>query len=354
MHTIPLRTLGSSVPDRPGNAVKVTELGFGAGPLGDPSTSTPDSQADEALSEAWELGVRYFDTAPWYGHTKSEHRVGRFLRTRNRDDFVLSTKVGRIYTRPDDPDRWTETEHGKRWRGGYPFVPRFDYSGSGIRRSYEDSLQRLGLNRADFLVIHDLDPRHQRGAAGVSRALEQLSHHGGFKELASMRQRGEISAIGVGINHVGMIPTFVERFDVDYFLIAMPYTLLCQAALEGELQLCEQRDIKVIVGSVFASGILATTAEPDAHYGYQPASPEIVDKVAQLRVLCGKHGVTLGAAAIQFVLAHPKVVAAIPGAEEAAQVRQNIADYQASIPSQFWNDLSASGLLHPDAPVPDR
>lgn len=333
--------------------ISVTELGYGAGPLGDPLTVTPDAQAEATLQAAWDQGIRYFDTAPWYGHTKSEHRVGRFLRNKYRDDFVLSTKVGRIYSRPDNPASWAETEHGQRWKGGLPFIPHFDYSGNGLRRSYEDSLQRLGVNRADFLVIHDLDRRHQRSEAGVSRALEQLSDHGGFKELAALRSRGEISAIGAGVNHVGMIPRFIERFDIDYFLIAMPYTLLSQEALEGELQLCIERNIKVVIGSVFASGILATAAAADAQYGYQPANAETKDKVARIRTICDEHEVSLGAAAIQFVLAHPAVVAAIPGAEAPAQVQQNTADYHGKIPAQLWRDLRKAELVHPAAPLPE-
>ena len=129
--------------------LEVTEVGYGGVPLGDPATEMSDRQAFDTLEAAWDAGMRFFDTAPWYGHTKSEHRSGQFLRTRDRETFVLSTKVGRLYSRPSDPARWRQTEHGKRWAGGLPFIPRFDYSGSGVLRSYEDSLQRLGLNRVD-------------------------------------------------------------------------------------------------------------------------------------------------------------------------------------------------------------
>lgn len=167
-------------------------MAFGAGFLGDPAGPSSEVQAQATLQRAWDVGIRYFDTAPWYGHTKSEHRVGYFLRDKPRDAFVLSTKVGRLYSRPRDLTMFESTEHGRRWRGGLPFVPRFDYSANGIRRSYEDSLQRLGLNRVDFLVIHDLGPRHQRGDAGVERGLEQLDAGGGYQELATLRARGKI------------------------------------------------------------------------------------------------------------------------------------------------------------------
>ena len=163
MNSISQQSIGPS-------GTRVTELGFGCGTLGDPDEITSDEQAQAALAAGWQAGIRYFDTAPWYGNTKSEHRVGQFLRTRPRDEFVLSTKVGRLYSRPSDPARFDQSEFAARWAGGLPFVLRFDYSAAGIRRAYEDSLQRLGLNRVDFLVIHDLDPRHQKGEDGVHRA----------------------------------------------------------------------------------------------------------------------------------------------------------------------------------------
>lgn len=331
---------------------RVTELGLGAGPLGDPLEATPDSQAQLTLATAWDAGVRYFDTAPWYGNTLSEHRLGQFLRTRAREELVVSTKVGRVYSRPADPSRYHTTEHGTRWQGGLPFVPRFDFSGSGIRRSYEDSLQRLGLNRVDFLVIHDLDQRHQRGEAGVSRAIEQLDAGGGFQELDAMRLRGEIRAIGAGVNHTGMIPRLLERFAIDYFLIAMPYTLLEQDALDGELQMCAERGVQVVIGSVFASGILATGTRAGAQYGYQPAAAGILRKVAQLESVCAAHSVSLTAAAMAFPLAHPAVAAIIPGAESAQQVEQNVAAYHSEIPREFWQQIRRQGLVRADAPLP--
>lgn len=281
----------------------VTRFAFGAGFLGDPDIVTTDQTAHATLQAAWDAGVRYFDTAPWYGHTKSEHRVGQFLRNLPRSEFVLSTKVGRLYGRPQDPATFRQTEHGARWLGGYPFVPRFDYSRNGICRSYEDSLQRLALNRVDFLVIHDLDARHQKGEDGVSRGLEQLDAGGGYAELRALRDRGEIKAIGAGINHVGMIPRFLERFDLDYFLVAMPYTLADQPALDGEFQLCAERGVKVVIGAVFASGILATGVTDTATYGYQPAGEDVVHKVSAIETVCARHGVALPAAALQFPLA---------------------------------------------------
>ena len=332
----------------------ITQLGFGGGTLGDPDEITSDEQAQQTLATAWNAGVRYFDTAPWYGNTKSEHRLGQFLRNQPRDQFILSTKVGRVYSRPADPKRFHETEYAARWKGGLPFVLHFDYTANGIRRSYEDSLQRLGLNQVNFLVIHDLDPRHQKNEDGVKRGLEQLDAGGGYAELDSLRARGEIQAIGAGINHTGMIPRFLERFDIDYFLIAMPYTLLDQETLEGELQLCFERGVKIIIGAVFASGILATGATSSAQYRYQPAPTEIRNKVNQLQAVCDRHDINLSAAALQFPLAHPAVAAVIPGANSPQQVEQNLSAFKTTIPAAFWSDLRNEELLHSAAPVPTK
>jgi D-threo-aldose 1-dehydrogenase len=332
--------------------LSVTQLGFGGGTLGDPDEITSDQQAHATLAAAYDAGVRYFDTAPWYGNTKSEHRVGQFLRGKPREEFVLSTKVGRLYSRPQDPARFAETEFAARWKGGLPFVLRFDYTREGIARSYADSLQRLGLNRVDCLVIHDVDPRHQKNEDGVARALAQLDAGGGYAELDAMRARGEIAAIGAGVNHTGMIPRFLERFDLDYFLIAMPYTLLDQEALDGELAMCEARGVKVVIGAVFASGILATGANDHAQYRYQAATAEVLQRVARIQAVCDAHDVPLGAAALQFPLAHPCVSSVIPGANSPAQVADNLSGFAREIPAAFWRSLREQALVHPDAPLP--
>lgn len=333
-------------------SVEVTQFGFGGGTLGDPDEITTDRQAADTLEAAWSAGVRYFDTAPWYGNTKSEHRIGAFLRDKPRDDYVLSTKVGRVYSRPDDPTRFGDTEFARRWKGGLPFILRFDYSASGIRRSYEDSLQRLGINRLDCLVIHDLDPRHQKNEAGVQRSLAELEHGGGYAELRSMRMRGEIGAIGAGINHTGMIPRFLEKFDLDFVLMAMPYTLLDQEALNDELLLCEQRGVKVVVGAVFASGILASGPTPGAQYRYQAAADSVIEKVTRIQALCDTHQISLKAAALQFPLAHPQVVSVIPGANSPEQVRANLAAFSEDIPAEFWQALQSRKLIDERAPLP--
>jgi len=330
----------------------VTQLGFGGGTLGDPDEVTDNAQSQATLATAFEAGVGYFDTAPWYGNTKSEHRVGQFLRARPRDRYTLGTKVGRVYFRPDDPGAFSSSRWAKRWRGGLSFDLRFDYTSAGISRSYEDSLQRLGINTVDALTIHDLDFKHQKNEEGVRRGFEQLDAGGGFATLKALKERGEIQAIGAGVNHVGMIPRFLEHFDIDYFLVAMPYTLLDQGALDSELPLCQERGVSIIVGAVFASGILATGATTGSVYGYLPADGPTMDRVRRMEAVCQRHGVPLAAAALQFPLAHPQVVSVIPGANSPQQVLQNLSNARQPIPAELWAELKQQGCLRADVPTP--
>jgi len=327
---------------------EVSQLGFGGATMGDARETVPEAQAEATIEAAIESGIRYFDTSPWYGNGKSELRFGRVLRTKPRDSFVISTKVGRVHSRPPNADTYVHP----RWLGGLPFVPRFDYTHDAVLKSYEMSLARLGLNTVDALLIHDLDPRHQQTEDGVRRGLDQLDAGRGYRALADLKSQGEIKAIGAGVNHVGMIPRFLERFDIDFFLVAMPYTLLEQEALDGELQLCEQHGVSVVIGAPFASGILARGPVPGALYRYQPAEPEVIDKTRRIAAVCARHQVSLAAVALQFVFGHPNVVSVIPGPIRAAEVTENVASMRASVPEQLWADLKAQGLVRQDAPVP--
>lgn len=329
-------------------SMQVTRLGFGAGTLGDPWEETSDHQAELTVEAAFAAGVYHFDTSPWYGNGKSEHRTGRILRTKPRDAFVLSTKIGRVYKRPSDP----ETFHQTRWKGGFQFDLDFDYTREGVQRSYEQSLMRMGLTSVDALLIHDLDPRHQKSEEGVLQALGQLSDGGGYQELADMKARGEISAIGAGINHAGMIPRFLERFDIDFFLVAMPYTLTDQENLDDELPLCVERGVSVVIGAPFASGILATGAVEGAQYLYKPATPEILKRVARMEAICASHGVPLPAAALQFPLGHPAVASVIPGPNSPEQFRQINQWMRIEIPIDLWAELKAEKLIATHAPTP--
>jgi D-threo-aldose 1-dehydrogenase len=327
---------------------EVTQLGMGGASLGDARDSIPEAQAAATLEAAHVAGIEYFDTSPWYGNGKSEHRFGHVLRTKPRDSFVISTKVGRLHLRPANPD----TYQHPRWLGGLPFEPRFDYTYDAVLKSYEMSLARLGLNRIDALLIHDLDPRHQLNEEGVRRGLDQLDKGRGYQALADLKSRGEIKAIGAGVNHVGMIPRFLERFAIDFFLIAMPYTLLEQEALDGELQLCEKFGVSVVIGAPFASGILARGPVPGALYRYTPAEPEIIAKAQRIAAVCARHDVPLAAAALQFPFGHPSVVSVIPGPIATEEVRKNLAWMRREIPGVLWTDLKKEGLIRQDAPVP--
>lgn len=328
--------------------VRVTCLGFGGGALGDLWEVTPEAQADATVAAAWEGGIRYFDTAPFYGHTKSEHRVGRNLRVHPRDEFVVSSKVGRVYFHPGPSKAY---EPGI-WAAGLPFNFRVDYTRDGVLRSYEDSLMRLGLNRVDALLIHDLDFTFHRTEAAVQDRLRELDEGGGFAALRDLRDQGEIGVVGAGINEVGMIPRFLERFDLDLFIVALPYTLLDQPALDRELPLCVERGVSVVIGAPFASGILAGGPDSGATYAYAPAPPEVLERTRRIQAVCARHGVPLGTAALQFPLAHPAVAAVIPGPNAPEQARQNLEWVRARIPADLWSELKADGLLRPDAPTP--
>jgi D-threo-aldose 1-dehydrogenase len=302
---------------------------------------------DEALgavAAAYDAGLRYFDTAPLYGHGLSERRMGEGLRRRPRETFVLSTKVGRRLE-PRAPD----AVRGGAYVELPPYQPVFDYSGDGVRRSVEESLARLGLARVDVLYIHDVD-RWTHGDDQPRRYREALV--GAYPALDRLRREGRVRAIGVGVNEWEVCEAWARDADVDLFLLAGRYTLLEQGALETFLPLCERRGIGVVIGGPFNSGILATGPEPGATYDYRPAPAKILERVDRLARVCRAHGVPLAAAALQFPLAHPAVASVIPGARSAAEVTRNLALLAHRIPAGLWPDLKAEGLLRPDAPTP--
>jgi D-threo-aldose 1-dehydrogenase len=328
--------------------LRVTRLGFGGATLGDMRETSDEGRAAATVESAWAAGIGFFDTSPWYGLGKSEHRFGHVLRTKPRDSFVLSTKVGRVLVRPIDPAGFQP----ERWVGGLPFELRFDYTRDRVLRSYEDSLTRLGMNRIDALLIHDLDFNHFETEEGVQARFRELEAGGGYVALLELKQRGEIRAIGAGINHIGMVPRFLDRFELDLFLIAMPYTLLNQEAMEAELPLCAQRGVSVVIGAPFASGILARGPEDDPTYNYRPAEAPILERTRAIAEVCRRHRVPLGAAALQFPFGHPSVAAVIPGPNTPDQVRANLAWMRVDIPAELWAELKAEGLIRADAPTP--
>ncbi|MCU1491830.1 MAG: pld1 2 [Acidimicrobiaceae bacterium] len=327
----------------------VTELGFGAGPLGGfAGRPVDEASAETTLGAAWDAGIRYFDTSPWYGLGMSEHRVGQFLRGKPRDAFVISTKVGRVLHRPGPGKASTATF----WTSALPFDAHFDYRHDAILRSYEDSLQRLGLSRVDILFVHDLEPEAHGGDEGFDRRVEELEAGGGFAALEALRTAGEIGAIGAGVNDATAALALVRRFDLDAVLIAGRYTLLEQGALEALLPVCEERKIGVVIGSVFNSGILAGGGAETSTYEGEPAPEEIAERVGQLQHVCSRHGVALGSAALRFPLAHPAVCSVIPGAARPSEVTENARRLHWSIPPALWEELRSSGLIAREAPIP--
>ncbi len=340
---IPTRRLGRT-------AVTVTELGLGTAPLGDLFDVIEEDEARALLAAAWDGGVRYFDTSPWYGKGQSEHRVGRALYRKPRDQYTISSKVGRVLRRPLRPGPYQRRDE---WQGGLEFDPVFDYSYDGVMRSFEDSLQRLGINRIDVLLIHDLDTWHFKTEARVGPYMNQL-YTGGWRALEELRDQGVIGGIGAGFNTMGTIPRYLDLFDMDFFLIAMRYTLLEQDVLESEFPRCVERNVGIVIGGTYNSGILATGAVAGAMYNYEPAKPDILAKVARIEAVCQRHKVPLAAAALQFPLGHPIVASVIPGAIATKQVEQNLAAFNHPIPADLWAELKHEQLIRGDAPVPKR
>jgi D-threo-aldose 1-dehydrogenase len=327
--------------------VSLTELGFGGGGLGELFVEVSDVQAEETQLASWDGGVRFFDTAPYYGGGLSEHRVGRFLRTRERAEFVVSTKVGRLLRAPKDPANWRGDGF---WIGGLPFDQVFDYSFDGIMRSYEDSLQRLGLNRIDMLVLHDLDEQHH-GASEFGRHWQTL-RNSGWRAVEQLRGSGEVGAIGVGINSVDDIPSVLDACAPDFVIFAGRYTLLDQSAFPDAISRCTAQSADVIVGAVFNSGILSETAAQGSTFDYQPAPPDVLTRAARLREVCARHDVPLRAAAIQFPLAHPAVRSVLTGPISALEARESLDAYAREIPAELWQDLRDEHLLADGAPTP--
>ena len=324
--------------------LEVTPFAFGTAPIGNIFREIDEGTATAMIERSWDAGVRFFDTAPMYGHGLAELRTGHALRWKRRDDFVLSTKVGRLLR----PAR-RETIDFAPWTNAAPFTMEFDYSYDGTMRSFEDSLQRLALERIDICFIHDIDV-FTRGSEQPEVFRQAMD--GCYRALAQLRDEGVVKAIGVGVNEWEVCYEALKQRDLDCFLLAGRYTLLEQEALDAFLPLCEERGAAVVVGGGFNSGILATGAKSGAKHNYAPASAEIMDKVARIEAVCAEHGIALAAAALQFVVAHPAVAAFCAGTRTVDQLQQNLDWFSQPIPTAFWTDLKAKGLLRADAPVP--
>jgi len=332
----------------------LTILGLGGAPLGNMYDVIPEATAQATLDAAWAHGIRCFDTAPFYGYTLSEHRFGEALRRHPRDEWVLSTKVGRLL-RPVSPHAVPrELPAGETaWQQPLPFEVVYDYSAGAIRRSIEDSLQRLGTNRIDIALVHDIG----RVTHGDRHAFhwQQLTQGGGLRELETLRREGLVGAIGLGVNEWEVIRDAMEQVDLDCSLLAGRYTLLEQASLEPFLAECVKRGVGILVGGPFNSGILAAgLGRPSAtlKFNYAAAPAEVVARAARLQAVCDGFGVPLAAAALQFPLAHPAVVSCVPGPRSPAELQGIVAWMTQPIPAALWAALREQGLIDPRAPVP--
>lgn len=333
--------------DRIGNGgLTFTEIGFGGAPLGNLYRAISDPDADAILDAAWAGGIRYFDTAPLYGFGLSETRLNRFLRTKPRDEYVLSTKVGRLLHACDPAAR----DGVGKWFDVPSRKEEYNYTYDGVMRSVEFSLERLGTHRIDMLFAHDLDVFNHGSQAVLDGYLKEFMS-GGYRALHELRDQGVIKAFGAGINEWQPAQWMAERGDFDIFLLAGRYTLLEQGALESFLPLCQSRGIGVVIGGPYNSGVLATGAREGAHYNYDPAPRDILDRVAAIETVCADQGVRLVDAAFRFPLHHPCVVSVIPGGQGREEMDSNLAAAAADVPGELWRSLKDAGLLRDDAPV---
>jgi D-threo-aldose 1-dehydrogenase len=318
-------------------SLALSELSLGCSQLGNMYREVSDGDARSTVDVAWELGVRYFDTAPHYGLGLSERRLGAALASHPRDAYVLSSKAGRLLEPVeladgvDDQGFVVPATHRRVW----------DFSRDGIRRSLEESLERLGLDRLDIVYLHDPDEHWTDVLATGYAALEEL------------RTAGMVGAIGAGMNQSKMLADLVRETDVDVVMLAGRYTLLEQSALDDLLPLCCERRVAVVAAGVFNSGLLARACPTgDAKYDYGDAARELVERAQAIARICGRHGTTLPAAALAFPLAHRAIASVCIGARSAAQMRRNAALHGEAIAPDLWSELKAEGLLRKDAPVP--
>ncbi|MBX3012472.1 MAG: aldo/keto reductase [Caldilineaceae bacterium] len=309
----------STIPLGGKNSLQVTNLGFGTAPIGN-TVAVSDADSDATIQFAYEQGIRLFDSAPLYGRGDSELRVGRALQGIPRDSYVISTKIGRVL----NADRSDMV---------------YDYSYDGVMRSLEGSLQRLGTDHVDIVLVHDPDDNEQNALAGA------------FPTLQNLRSQGVIKALGAGMNQWEMEQRFAQQADPDVFLLAGRYTLLEQTSL-GFLQLCQEKGIGIFLGGVYNSGILATGPTATAQYNYRNAPPEILEKAGKIQAICQHYGVPLNRAALHFARAHATITSLVVGAVKPAEVAANIEALATPIPAELWQDLRAAGLIEAAAPVP--
>jgi len=320
----------------------ITRLGLGGTGLGDMYRHTSEEAGKATVDAAWEAGIRYFDTAPHYGAGLSEHRFGTALRNRPRDEYTLSTKVGRLLV----PSRAPEI--ADPFVGGLPFRRVTDYSADGARRSVEDSLQRTALSHIDIVYVHDLSPDRFSQAEYEHYYAIAAGKGGAFEGLVKLRDEGVIKGWGLGVNTLDPCLRALRDSDPDIFLLAGRYTLMETTPLAELFPLCAERGAHVVLGGPYNSGFLAG----GPNYDYAPADEDKLARRERLRQVAARHGVDLAAAALQFGAAHPVVAATIPGASSPEHLKRNAALMEVQIPAAFWHELKAEQLLAQEAPVP--
>jgi len=321
--------------------LSVTCLGLGTATMGGSRIKVTRDESEDMVRAAWTAGVRYVDTAPFYGVGAAERRVGDALRQHPRNDWVLSTKVGRLLRPQRQPGGATDGRLAPM-----PFEVVYDYTYDGIMRSVDDSYQRLGLARHDILLVHDIGV-YQHGPEGNPPHLRAL-RDSGYRALQALKGDGTVSAIGIGVNEKAVLIEALGFADWDVFLLAGRYTLLEQEPLDDLLPMCVARGTSIVVGGPLNSGILAGRET----WNYAAAPPQVMERVKRIEAVCDAHNVPLAAAALQFPLAHPAVCAIIPGPRDAAEFEANVRLLQMQLPAGLWADLRTAGLLHPDAPTP--
>lgn len=327
--------------------LEIPVLGLGTCPLGGVYAAINETMAQETYAASWDAGLRLYDTAPWYGLGQAEHRTGRALYDKPRPDYVLTTKVGRVLKAPQNRAAFSPPA----WQAPLQFDLEHVFTYDAIMRSYEDSLQRLGINQVEALYIHDLDRGYFAEPKHLDDKFRELDS-GGYKALEDLKSSGEVKAIGAGINERGMISRFLEGADLDVFLVASRYTLLEHDIYADEIVAAGKKGASIVVGGAFNSGILATGIIADAKYEYDNAPAHIVKRVRRLSAVAQSHGIPLAAAALQFPLAAPEVASLIFGAVNPDEIRQNVAHFDINIPITFWSDLKSEGLLSESIPVP--
>ena len=327
-------------------SLKLPSLGYGTVGISNFWTSiNKNKDCVDTMDASWDQGVRYYDSAPFYGTGMAEHRMGSFLREKEEGSYIVSTKVGRVL-RPHHGDMST-IERGA-CTGGMPFTFKFDYTYDGIMRSYEDSTQRTSLRFIDMLIIHDTD-LFTHGKELRDQYLKELES--GFKALEKLKADGLIKAIGLGVNEGDSMKKVMYNFPLDFLMVAQMYSMLDQSMIDDELKFIEKNQIGMVCAAPYASGILATGAIPGAKYNYKEASPELLETTRKIEEVCKTYNVPLKAAALQFTLGHPLMASTIPGPMWAKEAIDNANMVRTKIPDEFWTTLKEKRLIDPRSPL---